>query len=50
MLLGAPLHMCDILQTLFFVVNQLQKWERCRGGVGCWREGILSVGNCESRT
>lgn len=48
MLLGAPLHMCDILQTLFLVVNQLQKLERCRGG--CWREGILSDGNCESRT
>lgn len=48
MLLGASLHVCDIPQTLLFVFNQLQTWERCRGG--CWREGLLSVGNCESRT
>lgn len=48
MLLGVPLHVCDIPHTLFFVVKQLQKWERCGGC--CKREGFLSVGNCESRT
>lgn len=48
MLLGVPLHVCNISQTLFLVVKQLQNGDGCRGG--CWREGFLSVGNCESRT